>query len=310
MNYFIQASIAVVPLFVLIFSGWLLRKTKVINENFISKGSLIVFRLALPSLIIISMSEADFSAAANYKIIPAYLAATAVTYLIVLILSFPAAKPLARAPVIQGAFRSNTVIVGLALIQSSMGNSAFITGVTLIAVIIPVYNLMASVTLSFPGGEKGNQVKSTLISILKNPLIWSIAAGAMLSAFNIKIPVILFSSLKYMGQLALPLGLLTIGANITVHGVKERWKGITLAAAGKLIINPLLAVVFADFAGASAAGKAVVFIMAASPTAISSFAMTKAMGKDADAAADIVAITTALSLFTLTAGLTFLLRGV
>jgi predicted permease len=59
--------------------------------------------------------------------------------------------------------------------------------------------------------------------------------------------------------------------------------------------------------GVDTMGLAVLFLMAGSPAAISSFAMTKAMGRDADTAGDIVALSTAISFLTLTLGLTLLL---
>ena len=199
------------------------------------------------------------------------------------------------------------VIVGLALVQSALGNEAFILGLGLVAVFLPLYNLMASVALSLPYKGEGSPLKGVLVTIVKIPLIWSVVIGALWSLSGWQIPAVIDKSLEYFGYLALPLGFLTIGANLSIHGLDKRWKGVVAAVTGKLILNPLVALLVGRWLDVDTRGLIVLFLMAGSPTAISSFAMTKAMGKDADTAGDIVALSTAISFFTLTIGLTLLL---
>ncbi len=295
------------PLFILISSGFLLKKKGVLNTNFVSVGSQVVFKLALPALIIRSLADTNLSELGSLPLFLSYLAAMLVTTVVVLIISFFVAPPESRGPVVHGAFRGNVVIVGLALVQSALGNEAFILGLGLVAVFLPLYNLMASVALSLPYSGNGSPLKGVLVTMIKIPLIWSVVIGALWSLSGWPIPVVIDKSLEYFGRLALPLGFLTIGANLSIHGLEKRWKGVVAAVTGKLILYPLLALLVGKWMGIDTRGLIVLFLMAGSPTAISSFAMTKAMGKDADTAGDIVALSTAVSFFTLTIGLTLLL---
>ncbi len=295
------------PLFILISSGFLLKKKGVLNTNFVSVGSQVVFKLALPALIIRSLAVTNLSELGSLPLFLSYLAAMLVTTVVVLIISFFVAPPESRGPVVHGAFRGNVVIVGLALVQSALGNEAFILGLGLVAVFLPLYNLMASVALSLPYSGNGSPLKGVLVTMIKIPLIWSVVIGALWSLSGWPIPVVIDKSLEYFGRLALPLGFLTIGANLSIHGLEKRWKGVVAAVTGKLILYPLLALLVGKWMGIDTRGLIVLFLMAGSPTAISSFAMTKAMGKDADTAGDIVALSTAVSFFTLTIGLTLLL---
>ncbi|MCD6343482.1 MAG: AEC family transporter [Spirochaetaceae bacterium] len=307
MNYLAQAAASIVPLFILISSGFLLKKKGVLNANFVSIGSQIVFKLALPALIIRSLAVTNLSELGSLPLFLSYLAATLVSTVVVLAVSFFVSPPDSRGPVVHGAFRGNVVIVGLALVQSALGNEAFILGLGLVAVFLPLYNLMASVALSLPYKGEGSPLKGVLVTIVKIPLIWSVVIGALWSLSGWQIPVVIDKSLEYFGRLALPLGFLTIGANLSIHGLDKRWKGVVAAVTGKLILNPLVALLVGRWLGVDTRGLIVLFLMAGSPTAISSFAMTKAMGRDADTAGDIVALSTAVSFFTLTVGLTLLL---
>jgi len=307
LNYLAQAAASIVPLFILISSGFLLKKKGVLNANFVSIGSQIVFKLALPALIIRSLAVTNLSELGSIPIFLSYLAATLVTTIVVLVVSFFVSPPDSRGPVVHGAFRGNVVIVGLALVQSALGNEAFILGLGLVAVFLPLYNLMASVALSLPYKGEGSPLKGVLVTIVKIPLIWSVVLGVLWSLSGWQIPVVIDKSFEYFGRLALPLGFLTIGANLSIHGLDKRWKGVVASVTGKLILNPLVALLVGMWLGVDTRGLIVLFLMAGSPTAISSFAMTKAMGRDADTAGDIVALSTAVSFFTLTVGLTLLL---
>jgi len=307
LKYLAQAAVSIVPLFILIFSGFLLKKKGVLNTNFVSVGSQIVFKLALPALVIRSLAVTNLSELGSLPLFLSYLSAMLVTTVVVLIISFFVAPPESRGPVVHGAFRGNVVIVGLALVQSALGNEAFILGLGLVAVFLPLYNLMASVALSLPYSGNGSPLKGVLVTMIKIPLIWSVVIGALWSLSGWQIPVVIDKSLEYFGRLALPLGFLTIGANLSIHGLEKRWKGVVAAVTGKLILYPLLALLVGKWMGVDTMGLIVLFLMAGSPTAISSFAMTKAMGRDADTAGDIVALSTAISFFTLTIGLTLLL---
>ncbi len=307
MKYLAQAAVSIVPLFILIFSGFLLRKKGLINADFVSKGSQIVFKLALPALVIRSLAVTNLSELGSLPLFGSYLIALLITAVVVLLISFYTAPPESRGPVVHGAFRGNVVIVGLALVQSALGDEAFILGLGLVAVFLPIYNLMASVALSLPYRGEGSPFKGVLVTMIKIPLIWSVIIGALWSLSGWQMPVILDRSLDYFGRLALPLGFLTIGANLSIHGLGKRWKGVVAAVSGKLILYPLLALLIGTWMGVDTMGLIVLFLMAGSPTAISSFAMTKAMGRDADTAGDIVALSTAISFFTLTIGLTLLL---
>jgi len=307
LNYLAQAAASIVPLFILISSGFLLKKKGVLNDNFVSIGSQIVFKLALPALIIRSLAVTNLSELGSLPLFLSYLAATLVSTVVVLAVSFFVSPPDSRGPVVHGAFRGNVVIVGLALVQSALGNEAFILGLGLVAVFLPLYNLMASVALSLPYKGEGSPLKGVLVTIVKIPLIWSVVIGALWSLSGWQIPAVIDKSLEYFGYLALPLGFLTIGANLSIHGLDKRWKGVVAAVTGKLILNPLVALLVGRWLDVDTRGLIVLFLMAGSPTAISSFAMTKAMGKDADTAGDIVALSTAISFFTLTIGLTLLL---
>ena len=57
------------PVLILLFMGWLFFRIKWLNEGFVEAGSKLVFNVALPALLFLSISQADFSHAANAPLI-------------------------------------------------------------------------------------------------------------------------------------------------------------------------------------------------------------------------------------------------
>ena len=58
-----------IPVLILLLMGWLFFRIKWLNEGFIEAGSKLVFNVALPALLFLSIARADFSKAANLSLI-------------------------------------------------------------------------------------------------------------------------------------------------------------------------------------------------------------------------------------------------
>jgi len=96
--------------------------------------------------------------------------------------------------------------------------------------------------------------------------------------------------------LTLPLALLTTGASFDLRGIFGAGQMAIWASAGRLLVSPLVFVGMGWLFGLHGAALGVLYLMGAPPAAAASYIMAKAMGGNATAAANIIAITTACSL--------------
>ena len=109
----------VLPVFIIVALGFILRKAGLINDNFVSLSSKIVFNVSLPVLIFIEIAKIDISTILNFELILFVYCGTIISYLLVWFLSkFFTKNGYDRSVIIQGSFRSNFAIVGLALITN------------------------------------------------------------------------------------------------------------------------------------------------------------------------------------------------
>ena len=74
-----------IPVLILLLMGWLFFRIKWLNEGFIEAGSKLVFNVALPALLFLSIARADFSKAANPTLVMVGITGTLAVFLALMI---------------------------------------------------------------------------------------------------------------------------------------------------------------------------------------------------------------------------------
>lgn len=303
-NFIIVAGL-VVPVFLIVALGFVLKKMGMINDNFVSLSSKIVFTVSLPALIFSEISKTDFTQIFSLKLIAFAYIGTLITFFFVWFISIPTLKVATdRTVFIQGSFRGNMAIIGLALIVNMYGVNNLGKASILLAFTIPIYNILSVIALTVPlRKEKHLNIIGTIAEIMKNPLILAVILSLPFSYFKITLPFIIDQTINYLAVLALPLALLGIGGFMDFSEIKKGFALSVYSTFLKLIIFPLAMTYLAwlyDFRGYD---LGLLFILFACPTAVSSFIMAEAMGSNSKLAANILLLTTLASLITITFGL-------
>jgi len=299
----------VAPVFLIVALGFALRKFGLINDNFISFSSKIVFSVSLPALIFIEISTIQLGEILNLELISFAYLVTVISFLLSWLISIPFIKVgKDKSVFIQGSFRGNYAIVGLAIITNIYGTSSLGKASLLLAFIVPLYNILSVIALTVPmRGEKQINFIKTLIEIIKNPLIIAVIAAVLFSYFHIPVPDVILITVDYLSDIALPLALIGIGGYMSISDIKKASYISFSSTAIKLILIPLIGTYFAFLIGFRGEELGILFILFASPTAIVSFIMADAMGANSRLAGNILLITTLGSVITITIGI-FILK--
>jgi len=295
----------VTPIFFIVFLGYLLRRLKVIDESFIAVGSKLVFTITLPALVFMSIAQMDFQAVFNPGQLTYVVIGTLLTYGVIWVLAARWIKdPRDLGVFIQGAFRSNFGIIGLAVSFNLFGQSGLAQASLLLALVIPLYNVMAIVCIMLPlRKERSLNLASAGIEILKNPLIIAVVLALPVSYFAIPLPEVVATTGRYFANLTLPLALLTIGGTLSMKSLRDSSVMATWATATKLLLLPLFLTLGAWLAGFRGQELTLMMVLFACPTAAASFVMAKAMGGNAQLAANIVLTTTLGSVITISSAI-------
>lgn len=295
------------PVFAMVFLGIGLRRIGWIDQAFVSTASALVFKATMPTLIFLSLLRADIDTTFNPTLMAYFAAATLATFL----LSWAWAiwrVPLAdRGVYVQGAFRGNCGIVGLALAASMYGDYGLSAGGLLLGVVILSYNVLSVIVLSSYRPGRTTNWRSIGAHIIRNPLILAVLVALPFKFMELRLPQWLMTTGDYFASLTLPLALICIGATLSVRTLLELHGTAMGASVMKMVTLPFMATLGAWLLGFDDRELGLLFLFFASPTAAASFVMVKAMGGNAKLAANIIAITTLLASLTVTGGV-FALR--
>ena len=310
MVHIIAALNVVLPVFAVIGIGYFFRWRKMIDENFVNMAMKVIFNACLPSMLFLKVSQVDVNLLFNEDALRFVGFAAGLT-LVIFFISRGLAKYVmsdegSRGTFVQGAFRSNYVILGYAVLYNLFGDQIIGRMAISLIVIIPLYNILAIWVLSAKGsGSRSDNLRSIFKKIATNPLIIATLLGFIVSWNQLEVPLIVNSVMTMLGAIGTPLGLLGIGAYLNFNELDTMKDGLK-AALLKIVVFPFMAVTIAVLLGFSYVDTAIIFVLFGSPAAISSFIMASALGGNAKLAANIVIISTGLSLITFVIGLTLL----
>jgi predicted permease len=296
------------PIFILVAIGVVLKRIDFVDDKFIQTSSKLVFSLCLPLLLFTTISASDLKETFNLALLNFSVVASVAAFLFSWIVAIAFVSPRSdRGVFIQACFRSNLGVVGLALCANAYGDQGLALASLLMATLTVTYNILSVGILSFYAGHESLSLKRVFIDILKNPLIIAIILAVIVSAIQIPVPRIILSAGEYLGSLALPLALLGTGAGMNLKAIRDSSLITILAVVMKTALIPLAVTLAAIMLGFEGVILGSLFLMFASPTATASFIMVKSMGGNDALAANLIMVTTLVSILTSSLGL-FLLR--
>ena len=169
--------------------------------------------------------------------------------------------------------------------------------VLMVAVVVPVFNVLSTIALMVFGGEKGSPWR-IVKGVLLNPLILGTLTGFLLWYFRIPIPTLIEKPLRSLSSVATPLALFTLGASLDFGKARANSRLLVIGVAGRLVVVPLIFLSLAVALGIRDVSLAALIAVYASPTSVSSFPMAQQMGGNGDLAGGQVVFTTVFSILT------------
>lgn len=305
----LQFSFSIIgPICLLLFLGWFLKRIKMIDEAFIDVGSKLVFKITLPALLFLSIIKTDRDIDIDFSLIIYSLIANFVFFMLsVLATKYWVSEKREHGVVVQGAFRSNTAIIGLAYVANVYGNDGFAIAAVYVAFHTMLYNILSVIILSpKQEGVSIAMISGVLKSLVKNPLIIGIMSGIVFFLFAIPVPDLVIHTGQYFSNMTLPLALLCTGGSLNIQALKDNSFNCRFSTLLKIVIAPVFITGGAYLYGFTGVPLGIVFFMSASPTAAASYVMARSMGHNADLAANIIAMSTIGSLVTSSLGISLL----
>ena len=309
MDNFIYSLNATLPIFLMILLGKVLIKLKIIDLPFTKVVDRFVFVVALPVLLFKDLTANDLSKDFNGGYVLFCFVVTLVSISAIwFFTSIFMKNKEEQGAFIQASYRSSAAILGLAFINNMYDSTGLAPLMILGAV--PLFNIFAVVILTLKGDNNGQKpdVKTTVINILKNPILLGILISLPFAFFHVQFPAFVDKALTSIGITATPLALISIGATFEGRKAIQKLKPTMIARGIKLLLLPALFLPLALYFGYHNQELKAILIMLGSPTTVSCYIMAKNTKNDALLTSSVIVLTTLLSSVTLT-GWIFLLRS-
>lgn len=290
---------AVLPMCLVMALGYGTRRLGWIRREEISAINKIAFRIFLPCLLYYNVYCSDLSGSFDPLLMAYAVGGVLLTFGLSLGYTLLTEKlPERRGVMIQGMFRSNYVIMGIPVATALLGADQLGTVSILIAVVVPLFNMLSVVVLEVFRGQKPKPLH-ILGQIAKNPLVIGSVLGILTLAAGIRLPHILEQTIQNISAIASPLQLFLLGAFFQFSGLKTYRRELVTVSAAKLIVAPGLFLGLGALLGFRGVAFVSLIGVFASPTAVNSFTMAQQMGGNAELAGDIVVTTSAVSILTM-----------
>jgi hypothetical protein len=316
----LSTFLIILPVFALILAGWIGRRSGVFSPQAAGELNRFVVWLGLPALLFGIIARARPQELWQ----PGFIASFGLGCLIVFGLTLalrwrPGRRPLADAAIdALGSAYANTGYLGFPLALAVFGPSALTP--TLIASILTVCAVFAlAIVLVETGMQKESHPARMMLkagtSLAKNPLLVSPLLGAFFPLTGISLPEPADRFFQMLGNAAPPCALVSLGlflgekrpASVSITaGAKAGVSAAGTLIALKLLVQPLATwwlAVRVFYLPPSLTHSAV--LLAALPTGTGPFMLAEFYGREADVTSRVIIGSTVLSVFTLTAYLTF-----
>ncbi len=228
------------PFFMLIAVGYGAARTRFFTPEATAYLTKFVFYFALSAMLFRFSANLSLDAILDWPFVLAYLAGTGIIYLFATLVAMRRGVGVAEAAVeAQCAVIGNVGFLGIPMLALLLGEAAVGPIMMVLAVDLIVFGSLIVILIT--GSRDGRMSPRILVTValglIKNPMIVSISAGLIVSAYKVNVPVPVNEFLTLLGGAATPGALFAIGASLATKSAER------MAVAGwlslcKLVLHP------------------------------------------------------------------------
>ena len=298
------------PVFFVLLLGYFAKKGGYIDNNFVDKGTWIVFYLALPFKLFYDIKNARI-----VSLHPKYVAYILLGVIFVIFISIIIAKALRikdkkkLSAFVHCAYRSNFVYVGFPILDIIYNGAPSMEHmIVIIAFGLPLYNISAIILLTYYSEAEDKRISfvDIFIKILKNPMIAGVVVGAIFNFLQLPVYQGVDKAIEMVAKISTPMSLILIGASLNFESSKSDFKLMFISAFIKTVISPALLIPIGVKLGFTNMELGIAYVFWATPCAANCFIFTKQMKSDYEFASKVITLSFIMSIITYPVGISLM----
>ena len=298
------------PVFFVLLLGYFAKKRGYIDNNFVDKGTWIVFYLALPFKLFYDIKNARI-----VSLHPKYVAYILLGVIFVIFISIIIAKALKikdkkkLSAFVHCAYRSNFVYVGFPILDIIYNGAPSMEHmIVIIAFGLTLYNISAIILLTYYSEAEDKSISfiDIFIKILKNPMIAGVVVGAIFNFLQLPVYQGVDKAIEMVAKISMPMSLILIGASLNFESSKSDFKLMFISAFIKTVIAPALLIPIGVKLGFTNMELGIAYVFWATPCAANCFIFTKQMKSDYEFASKVITLSFIMSIITYPVGISLM----
>jgi hypothetical protein len=267
------------PLFMLVLAGYLLAASGRWPKSISDGLSKFVFAVAVPALLFSLMSDFSKLPPVDARLLIAFFGGCLAVFALgrAVGLWLFGLNGVQQSVFALGGIFANNVLLGVPIAKATLGEAAM-PSVALV-IVFNSLTLWTLVTVSVEWARHGELslrgFGNTLASVLANPVVASVLAGAAFGMTGLPLPALLATPLALLGQAAIPLSLIVLGMGLAEYGIRSGWRLATAITAIKLVAQPLVVWALARMLGLPAIETQAVVLLAALAVGVNVYLMAR-----------------------------------
>ena len=314
-----ETLIIVVSIFGLVGLGYLTTRVGLLSTAVGDRLTEFVFTISIPLLLFKTLATADFHGVSPWRIWAAYFLSFAIVWVASHLMVVRVFRRDGRAGIVAGvsASYSNSVLIGIPLIQAALGDQGTVFLVIIIAVHTAVMMLVsvllnewivAAGKMADAATSRREALRRLVVSLSTHPMLIGIAAGLLWRATGLAIPRVVAAVVDPLANSAGALALFASGTALVNYGIARQIRPAIAISALKLALLPVLVFGASHAIGLPPIGVAALTLTAACPTGVNAYLIATRLGTGEALASNTVPISTGAGVATVTLWLAILQR--
>lgn len=305
-----QVVTVILPVFALITLGYLMVKRRLFSKNGVDDLTGFIFYLAVPALLFRTSASGVMAQPLEPGILLAYYGVALTLFFTTFFILRKTGHEKAVVSATGSSF-SNLALIGLPIVQTAFGPEALVPLMTLISVNAMILFTLPCVmiqTARNPHAKTLDTIKSGFLSLVTNPLIIALTSGWAYAQTGLDLPVVVDRITQLLGQAAAPCALFAVGGGMARHSLTlgETTIPVLLITLCKLLLMPMGVWLCCTYLiEASPLWTMIATLGAAMPSGANVFILATRYQTSDRIAGNAILLTTAFSLFSISAFLIF-----
>lgn len=243
---------SILPVFLVVGAGYGAVRAGYLGAEISDPLNTFAVRLAVPILLFNAMARLDFGRAFHLPMLAGFYAGVVICFVLGVMLAriMWNRRPGEAVAVGFTAMFSNTLLLGLPIVERVYGEALRAPALGIIALHAPLVYVLGITTMEFSrrdGKSMADTMKEAIASIFANPLMIGILGGAVFNLTGLGMPGPAQAALDMISAAAIPAALVGMGAALTRYEIKAELSESLMVTAISLLVHPLAALGLAHF---------------------------------------------------------------